>query len=111
MFAFVNLCVFRVSVFVCVCLCVCVSVCLCVGVCVCVCVCLCVTMVHLSSMVVKLHSHALGVWVGPQPCFPSLVQLAPVFQILHLCVCIWVINCGCVCMFVRVCMLIDVCLY
>ena len=41
MFAFVNLCVFRVSVFVCVCLCVCVSVCLCVGVCVCVCVCVC----------------------------------------------------------------------
>ena len=110
MFAFINLCVFRVCVFcVFVCLRVCAFVCTCV--CVCVFVCVCVTMVHLSSMVVKLHSHALGVWVGPQPCFPSLVQLAPVFQILHLCVCIWVINCGCVCMFVRVCMLIDVCLY
>ena len=48
MFAFVNLCVFRVSVFVCVCLCVCVFVCvcvcawcLCVHVCACVCVCVC----------------------------------------------------------------------
>ena len=57
MFAFINLCVFRVCVFfvfvclcvyVCVCLCVCVFVCVhgvcvctCVHVCVCVCVCLC----------------------------------------------------------------------
>ena len=58
--------------------------------------CVCVTMVHLTSMAVKLHSHALGVWVGPQPCFPSLVQFAHVFQLHHLCVCILVIKCGCV---------------
>ena len=91
--------------------CLCVCVCVCVHVCVYVCMCVCVTMVHLTSMAVKLHSHALGVWVGPQPCFPSRVQLAHVFQLHRLCVCIWVIKCGCVCMFVCVCMLIYVCLY
>ena len=81
MFAFIKSCVFRVSVFVC--LRVCVFVC----VYMCVCVCVCVTVVHLTSIAVKLHPHALGVWVGPQPCFPSLVQLAHVFQLYHLCVC------------------------
>ena len=101
MFAFINLCVFCVSVFVC--LCVCVFVCVCT--CVCVCMCVCVTMVHLTSMAVKLHSHALGVWVGPQPCFPSLVQLAHVFQLHRLCVCVdWLLSVG-----VFVCLSVCVC--
>ena len=81
-----------------VCACVCVRVC-CVRLCACVCVFGCVVVLF-----------ALGVWVGPQPCFPSLVQLAHVFQLHRLCVCILVIKCGCVRVFVCVCMLIYVCL-
>ena len=79
---------------------VCVRACL---LCASVCVCLCVWMCCRVACIVSVGRAAALFFFSCPACH--------VFQLHHLCVCVWVINCGCVCMFVRVCMLIDVCLY